>query len=129
MARIKSLPLRIQSAPSRTKTVSSTSWRAGKSSAERGYGYRWQQARGEYLRLRPFCVMCLDKLGVSRESATEDVVLACAERGVPVPLASVVDHVVAHRGNQTLFWDESNWQGLCSTHHSRDKQREEARVG
>lgn len=73
--------------------------------------------------------MCLDKLGVSRESATEDVVLACAELGVPVPLASVVDHVVAHRGNQTLFWDRSNWQGLCSTHHSRDKQREEARVG
>lgn len=129
MTRIKSLPLRIQSEPSRTKTVSSVSWRAGKSSAERGYGYRWQQARGEYLRLHPFCVMCLDKLGVSRESATEDVVLACAERGVPMPLASVVDHVVAHRGNQTLFWDRSNWQGLCSTHHSRDKQREEARVG
>ncbi|MFC3866200.1 HNH endonuclease [Alcaligenes aquatilis] len=55
--------------------------------------------------------------------------LACAERGVPVPLASVVDHVVAHRGNQVLFWDRSNWQGLCSTHHSRDKQREEARIG
>lgn len=129
MARIQSLPSRLQSTPSRTKTVSSSSWRAGKSSTERGYGYRWQQARGEYLRLRPFCVMCLDELGISRQAEIGGVVLACADRGVPVPLASVVDHVVAHRGNQALFWDRSNWQGLCSTHHSRDKQREEARVG
>lgn len=129
MARIQSLRPRIQSAPSRIKAVSAESWRAGKSSTERGYGYRWQQARGEYLRLHPFCVMCLDSLGISRGTSTEDVVLTCAERGVPVPLASVVDHVIAHRGSQALFWDRSNWQGLCSTHHSRDKQREEARIG
>ncbi len=129
MARIQSLRPRIQPVPSRTKTVSSASWRAGKSSTERGYGYRWQQERGEYLRLHPFCVMCLDSLGIARDTSIEDVVLDCAERGVPAPMASVVDHVIAHRGSQILFWDRSNWQGLCSTHHSRDKQREEARGG
>jgi hypothetical protein len=26
-----------------------------------------------------------------------------------------------------LFWRRSNWQALCATHHSRDKQREEHR--
>lgn len=129
MARIKALQSRLQSAPSRVKSVSSGSWRAGKSSAQRGYGYRWQQEREEYLRLHPFCVMCLDGLGVPRDMATEDVVLVCAELGVSLPLASVVDHVIAHRGNQTLFWDRSNWQCLCGSHHSRDKQREEARIG
>jgi hypothetical protein len=25
-----------------------------------------------------------------------------------------------------LFWDSTRWQSLCTTHHSRDKQREEA---
>ena len=24
-----------------------------------------------------------------------------------------------------LFWDESNWESLCVTHHSSDKQRQE----
>jgi hypothetical protein len=24
-----------------------------------------------------------------------------------------------------LFWDESNWQSLCKTHHDGEKQRQE----
>ena len=31
--------------------------------------------------------------------------------------ATVVDHIVPHRGDQTLFWDEDNWQSLCKRHH------------
>jgi hypothetical protein len=27
--------------------------------------------------------------------------------------------------DQVLFRDPSNWQGLCRSHHSRDKQAEE----
>ena len=27
--------------------------------------------------------------------------------------ATVVDHVVPHRGDPVLFWDESNWQSQC----------------
>lgn len=31
-----------------------------------------------------------------------------------VTLAYQVDHVVPHRGDQRLFWDElGNWQALC----------------
>jgi hypothetical protein len=34
--------------------------------------------------------------------------------------------VIPHKGDPTLFWDQvNNWQGLCQSHHSRDKQAEE----
>jgi 5-methylcytosine-specific restriction endonuclease McrA len=76
-----------------------------KTSCARGYGYRWQQARERFLRTHPLCVMC-DAIG-------------------RVTAASVVDHVTPHRGDKSLFWDETNWQSLCATHHSSTKQREE----
>jgi 5-methylcytosine-specific restriction endonuclease McrA len=46
----------------------------------------------------------------------------CLDAGGTTP-ATVVDHVVPHRGDQRLFWDERNWQPLCTRHHNRDKQR------
>lgn len=39
--------------------------------------------------------------------------------------ADVVDHIVAHRGDRSLFWDVSNWQSLCTLCHNRDKQKQE----
>ena len=33
--------------------------------------------------------------------------------------ATVVDHVIPHRGDQKLFWDEDNWQALCKSCHDR----------
>lgn len=33
-------------------------------------------------------------------------------------MATVVDHIVPHRGDQKLFWDRSNWQPLCEHHHN-----------
>ena len=33
-------------------------------------------------------------------------------------LATCVDHVVPHQGNQQLFWDYGNLQALCQTCHS-----------
>jgi 5-methylcytosine-specific restriction protein A len=47
--------------------------------------------------------------------------------------ATIVDHIVPHRGNQKLFWDsEHNWQSLCVTHHQEKTMREnqaEGRMG
>ena len=45
----------------------------------------------------------------------------CTAQG-RVTAAQVVDHITPHKGNEELFWDESNWQSLCATHHSSDKQ-------
>lgn len=43
-----------------------------------------------------------------------------------ITAASVVDHIVPHKGDQALFWDvEGNWQALCKLHHDSQKQREE----
>jgi 5-methylcytosine-specific restriction protein A len=39
--------------------------------------------------------------------------------------ATVVDHIKPHKGDQGLFWDTDNWQGLCATHHSSVKQQVE----
>lgn len=74
-------------------------------SAERGYGHRWQQARVAYLRANPLCVMCRQE---GRLTA-----------------ASVVDHVIPHRGDAARFWDADNWQALCKVHHDGAKQSSE----
>ncbi|WP_323784771.1 HNH endonuclease signature motif containing protein [Thalassovita sp.] len=39
--------------------------------------------------------------------------------------ATVVDHIKAHRGDERLFWDRTNWQPLCAPCHNRHKQRQE----
>jgi len=41
--------------------------------------------------------------------------------------ATVVDHIIPHRGDKKLFWDQSNWQPLCKHCHDSIKAREEAR--
>jgi 5-methylcytosine-specific restriction protein A len=109
MGRLRTAPPRIQSAPQRLQEGTG-SWRTGKeSSAARGYDYRWQKARARYLAEHPLCVMC--------------------EEDGKVTAAAVVDHVVPHRGDVRLFWDESNWQALCKKCHDGEKARQEAASG
>lgn len=50
----------------------------------------------------------------------------CAADGLIIR-ATVVDHVIPHRGDQRLFWDSRNWQSLCTNHHASDKQQQEHR--
>ena len=75
------------------------------SAATRGYTYKWQKARARHLMHNPLCVMCM-----------------VDDRINP---ATVVDHIIPHRGDMALFWNRDNWQSLCATHHSSHKQREE----
>lgn len=70
--------------------------------AARGYGGRWQREREHYLRDHPLCVMC--------------------EREGRVTGATIVDHIIPHKGDPKLMWDHDNWQSLCKPHHDRDKQ-------
>ena len=39
--------------------------------------------------------------------------------------ATLVDHIIPHKGDQALFWDWRNWQSLCTPCHNRVKQRKE----
>lgn len=95
----------LQKQGSRLKTISSESWRSDKTSTQRGYGYKWQQARAGYLAKHPLCCYC--------------------EREGRVTAATVVDHITPHRGDMALFWDTSNWQGLCEHHHNSDAQKKD----
>lgn len=116
---------RVSQAGSRTPTMQPGSWRTSSlTSAQRGYDYRWQKARAAFLREHPFCVYCLREQRIVATVVAE-VIVECAAGGIPVPYGNVVDHVKPHRGDDALFWDRTNWQTLCQTHHSRDKQRQE----
>lgn len=124
--RVPMLASRLAVAPSRLPVQQPGSWRTSvQSSNERGYGYRWQKERAAYLQEHPFCVHCLRAAGIHAASI-EAIILACADKAVPLPYATVVDHRTPHRGDQALFWERGNWQPLCARHHSSDKQREEA---
>ena len=68
------------------------------SSHSRGYGRKWQEYRLRYLAKHPLCVRCLEA-GITM-------------KGI------VIDHIVPHRGNKKLFWDQSNHQTLCVYHHN-----------
>ena len=125
MARLQSIPSRLGKLPAKRQTAHNnpTSWRNDKrTAAQRGYGYKWQQARAAYLAKHPHCVMCLAEIGMTDLQPAE-VVVECARRGLSEPLATVVNHKVAHRGDQRLFWDRSNWESLCRRHHDSDAQR------
>jgi 5-methylcytosine-specific restriction endonuclease McrA len=39
----------------------------------------------------------------------------------------VVDHIVPHRGDEALFWDEDNLQSVTKRWHDSDKQRQDHR--
>lgn len=73
------------------------------SARERGYTTAWQKARAAFLKLHPFCEKCGGE-------------------------ATIVDHIIPHRGDQARFWDRHNWQPLCTPCHSSAKQREERRA-
>lgn len=110
MARLKTLQNRVATHKPSLKVINSDSWRSTKTSSnDRGYGYKWQQARLQHLQQQPLCVYC--------------------ERQGRITAASVVDHKIPHRGDMNLFWDRANWQSLCSACHSSVKQKEEAGMG
>ena len=67
------------------------------SARARGYDTKWDRERASFLQANPRCRLCDDP-------------------------ASVVDHVVPHRGDKKLFWSRSNWQPLCQHCHNSTKQ-------
>lgn len=76
---------------------------------QRGYGARWHKASRMYLNEHPFCYHCMGK-------------------GRTVP-ATLVDHIIPHKGNYDLFWDEENWQSLCTHCHNVKTAKEDGGFG
>jgi 5-methylcytosine-specific restriction protein A len=65
---------------------------------------RWQRLRKKVLLAHPLCVEC--------------------ERQGRITPATVADHIVPHKGNLELFWDEENLQTLCKQCHDRKTTKE-----
>lgn len=65
---------------------------------QRGYNKDWRTERAMFLRVHRHCVHHL-------------------EMGAYVS-ATVVDHIVPHKGDMQLFWDRNNWQALCASCHN-----------
>lgn len=70
--------------------------------------YKWLGLRKKHLSLHPYCVFCLRDLKLRVK-------------------AEVVDHIIPHKGDNTLFLDSKNFQSLCKKCHDVKKQRAEAR--
>lgn len=64
---------------------------------------QWRALRRAQLQREPLCAMCT-ALGLLRA-------------------ATVVDHVVAHKGRAALFYNPANLASLCKPHHDSTKQR------
>ncbi|AHB05608.1 hypothetical protein U875_09615 [Pandoraea pnomenusa 3kgm] len=123
MARLTTLRPRLAPLKTRVPAIESPSWRTGKAgSSARGYGADWQRLRAKHLSKHPHCVFCLRDLGMLGMTAAQ-VILACAERGVPEPVGNIGDHILAHRGDDRLRLDPANVQTLCKRHHDSEKQR------
>lgn len=77
-----------------------------RSAASRGYNSRWRKESKHYLQTHPLCEECM-KHGV-------------------YTAATVVDHIVPHRGDPVLFWNQSNWQALCKRCHDKKTGQEDS---
>ncbi len=71
------------------------------SSRQRGYTWEWNKAAALFRARNPLCVGCL-AIG-------------------QVEPATIVDHIEPHKGNQSIFWCEANWQSCCGWHHNAIK--------
>lgn len=74
---------------------------------ERGYTNKWHKARTAFLVRHPLCKLCDDA-------------------GQVTP-ATVVDHIIDHKGDPAFFWDFGNWQALCKRCHDHKTWKDNGR--
>lgn len=77
------------------------------SARKRGYNHQWDKASLAFKRANPLC-------------------LGCKAVGLTKPV-EVTDHIIPHKGDEELFWNEDNWQACCRWHHDSVKARLELR--
>lgn len=78
--------------------------------ASRGYTYRWSKYSLQYRKDNPLCAEC--------------------ERQGILKVNNCVDHIIPVSGpDDPLFWEPTNHQGLCTTHHSEKTAKEDGAFG
>ena len=58
---------------------------------------KWKRRRAAFLMANPLCKFC--------------------EAAGRAALATVVHHEILHKGDETIFFDEEDWAGLCKPCH------------
>jgi 5-methylcytosine-specific restriction protein A len=97
--------------------VSLTPREPRRSAFARGYTKAWDRASKAFRRTYPLCGM--------RPADQIPVMSLCDQRERSTP-ATLTDHVIPHRGDPVLFWDEQgNWQALCKDCHDRKTRFED----
>ena len=71
------------------------------SARERGYDAKWDRERAAYLYLHDTCGRCAMRP------------------------ATIVHHIIPHRGDRSLFWNRRNWMPVCQPCHDGPIQRQE----
>lgn len=85
-----------------------------------------------FLKENPLCLHCLEERGLDPalsqafgaycSGAISDAMsfdqLKALMKVAQDMEATVVDHIIPHRGNMELFWRRENWQPLCEKHHN-----------
>lgn len=79
------------------------------SACKRGYGRPWQRVSKAHLKRYPLCAICL------REGRTTS--------------ATLVDHIVPHKGDMKVFWNQKNWQSSCTPCHNIKTAKEDGGFG
>jgi 5-methylcytosine-specific restriction endonuclease McrA/predicted kinase len=116
MARLKTLPARLAPAPSRLATQTHAGPDRDRARSIAAPWRAWYDlARWKKLRRRVFL---RDLFTCQRPEC--GAVIAETSR-------LVCDHILPHRGDERLFWDEGNLQTLCKPCHDKVKQAEERR--
>jgi 5-methylcytosine-specific restriction protein A len=103
------LPVRAQTLQSIKKAKATPKPENRPSAAKRGYGARWQKVRMLQLMQEPLCAKCKE----------EDKIVN----------ATVVDHIIPHKGDPELMWDRGNHQSLCKRHHDIKTATEDGGFG
>jgi 5-methylcytosine-specific restriction protein A len=63
----------------------------------------------KYLKQHPLCVKCLEEGKIT--------------------IATVVDHIIPHKGDMVLFWQVENHQALCKRCHAIKTAKEDGGFG
>lgn len=104
------MPIRAkQYRPHRTPVSTSTAPEARGTRHDRGYNSRWSRVSKLYLLRNPLCVLCADKGRVTR--------------------ARCVDHIDGLGPLGPLGYDETNFQPLCQSCHSRKTVNQDGGFG
>lgn len=84
---------------------------ASKASKKWGKSGRWKRLRLKVLD---------DKLWTCEKTGVKLV------EGNKAPNSAVVDHIIPHREDPALFWDEKNLQVVSKSYHDKAKQSQES---